>query len=55
MASCQSLSCWGRLLIPGTNGAEDLVYSIKKPLTVIGRWEDSIKAQNRQATAFAAL
>ena len=55
MAGCQSLSCWGRLLIPGTDGAEDLVYSIDKPLTVIGRSVDITEAQNRQATVLGAV
>lgn len=36
-AVMQPSSCWGRLLIPGMDGAEDLVYSIEKPVTVIGR------------------
>lgn len=37
MATMQLGNCWGRLLIPGMDGAEDLVYSIDKALTIIGR------------------
>jgi hypothetical protein len=55
MATCQLLSCWGRLLVPGTDGAEDLVYSIEKPLTVIGRLVHITGAQSRQHTAFDAV